>query len=419
VTVSPLSLPSVARRRSHPHDRTGPRWSPSERAVDAGVALALAILSMPGVIIGHGAARPLAFALSLGLTLPLIWRRRAPLAVFAIVAGVAFAQWTIGELLFADVGLLIAFYTVAARETARRTLLAAAALEVGVLLAVLRWSGRHTALVEFVLLSGMVTAAGVIGTNGRVRRAYLAEVEQRAARLERERDQQAQLAAAAERARIARDVHDIVAHNLAVMVALADGAALTVASDPARAADAMTQTATTGRTALREMRRVLGVLRAEADEAARRPPPALADLDALLVQVRRTGLQVSLTTEGRPAALPSDLQLGIYRLVQEALTNTLKHATAPHQAWVRLSCQRDHVEVEVTDDGRAEPSRPRTSAVAGHGLAGMRERAATFGGTVDAGRIATGGWRVHARLSTRAVAAPAAGRPGLSLSAAR
>ena len=181
----------------------------------------------------------LGLLLGVGLAVPLLWRRRFPLPVFLVISAVAFLQWSSDRPLFADVALLVAFYTIAARDSLRRSVLAACVLEVGCLLAAVSWAPHGPWLALFVLLSGMAAAAFFVGTTMRARRAHLAELEDRAQRLELERDQQARLAVAGERARIAREMHDIVAHNLSVMIALADGASLTVREDAERAAVAM------------------------------------------------------------------------------------------------------------------------------------------------------------------------------------
>ena len=254
------------------------------------------VLLVLGVVSSHGSDRWIAAA----LTLPLIWRRRAPFAVFAVIAVVAFGQWLADIDLFADVALLIAVYTVAAQEPRGRVIAACATLELGIVLAVARWA-EPSLLPSFVLLTGMATAAVVLGLNVRTRRAYLATLEERAEQLERERDQQGRLAAAAERARIAREMHDIVAHNLSVMIALADGAGYMSERDPKRAAGAMEQVSQTGRHALGEMRRLLGVLR-EDESTALAPQPGLADLEPLLEQVRAAGLHARAW---RPPARPS------------------------------------------------------------------------------------------------------------------
>jgi signal transduction histidine kinase len=347
----------------------------------------------------------LAFAINGGLVAPLVWRRRWPMQVFAVVAAVAFVQWLTGDRYVADVALLVAFYTVAAHESTRRTIVAAVVLEVGVVLASTRWAIEHSRALYFVLLSGLLIATFLVGAMLRTRRVYLASVEDRAARLELERDQQAQIAAAAERARIAREMHDIVAHNLSVMIALADGAALTTPGDPARATAAMNQVSTTGREALTEMRRLLDVLR-EDQLTGFEPQPGLVDLDQLLTKVRLVGLRGELITEGQLRALPAGLQLTVYRLVQEALTNTLKHAVDARTATVRLSITEASLEVEVVDDGACSAS--GVPDVAGHGIDGMRERAAIYGGTVEVGPVDAGvgsgrGWQVLGRFDLDAI----------------
>jgi signal transduction histidine kinase len=357
----------------------------------ADLLLTLVLLAL-GVAASHGSDRLFAA----GLTLPLIWRRRAPFTVFAVICVVAFGQWLADANEIADIALLVAVYTVAAQEPRGRVIAACAMLEAGIVLAVARWA-EPALLPSFVLLTGMATAAVVLGLNVRTRRAYLASVEDRAEQLERERDQQGQLAAAAERARIAREMHDIVAHNLSVMIALADGAGYMSERDPQRAASAMEQTSKTGRHALGEMRRLLGVLR-EDESTALAPQPGLADLEPLLEQVRAAGLNARLETAGAPVALGAGAELTVYRLVQEALTNTLKHAGADAHATVRLHYDATGVEVEVTDDGH----RSLRVAAGGQGLNGMRERAAVYGGELEAGPAPDGGWRVRTRLGSAA-----------------
>jgi signal transduction histidine kinase len=375
----------------------------SGAVVDVSLAFAIFLIGLPSVFREPNGqphvAMPMLF--DVALSLPLIFRRRRPMYVFGFIAAVAFAQWVTGARYTADIALLVAFYTVAAHEDRRRTTAAAVVLEVGIALAVVRWSPGHGAVLVFVLLSGMASAALFIGTTMRTRRAYLASLEDRAMRLELERDQQAQIVAAAERARIARDMHDIVAHNLSVMIALADGAALTMSNDPARAAAAVNQVSATGRQALMEMRRLLGVLRDSAP-AALEPQPSVLDLDQLLGQVRLVGLRGELVTDGSIPPLPAGLQLTVYRLVQEALTNTLKHALDARTATVRLRLVDEGLEVEVTDDGASvSPSVGTATPPVGHGITGMQERAAIYGGTVEAGPRTTRGWRVRAWFDLR------------------
>jgi len=384
-------------------ERRGLRSGRRATVVDVCLGVALAIVGLPEAILGP-TPWPLAICLDLALIPPLVWRRRSPTLAFSTISAIAFAQWLIGPHapfgthqltayhLVADIALLVAFYTVAAREPRRRTIAAAVVLEVALLSATVHWAGGRNGPALFVLLSGTAAAAGVSGNNARTRRAYLASLEERAATLEVERDQQARLAAAAERARIARDMHDVVAHNISVMIALADGASYAVGARPERAAEAMTQVSATGRQALGEMRRLLGVLRDGDRPSPVQPQPRLADLETLLAQVRLTGLRASLVTEGALATLPPGLQLAVYRLVQESLTNTLKHAVAAESARVQVRLRDRRLEVSVADDGVA-PTAPHHS---GHGIAGMRERAGVYGGTIDAGPNAGLGWRVRA-----------------------
>ncbi|MEU3461751.1 histidine kinase [Streptomyces sp. NPDC006733] len=330
------------------------------------------------------------------LLVPLVWRRRAPLTVFGVLAAVAFLQWLTGAALPADVALLIAMYTVAAHSTRRRTLLAFAVLELGTLLAASTWATHGRTTQSFVALSAIVVATTVIGVNMRTRRAYLAALEDRAGRLERERDQRAQLAVAGERARIAREMHDIVTHNLSVMVALADGAVFAQERHPEKAVAAMRQVSGTGRQAITDMRRFLGVLRADEPDALRHPMPGIAQLEPLAEQVRAAGLPTRLSVGGDPDVANAAAQLTVYRLVQEALTNTLKHAPAGTRADVRVRCSPASVHVDITDDG---PVTAAPAAPAGHGMAGMRERAAAYGGQLEAGPLPDGGWRVSAVLA--------------------
>nr|WP_260408023.1 histidine kinase [Planomonospora venezuelensis] len=337
-----------------------------------------------------------ALLLQTALVLPLVWRRRAPLTVFFAVAAAAFAQWLADVESLADVALLVALYTVASRSGPRRTLLAVSVLEAGVLLAAARWSAPAGGFLRSaVFLTAVAVAVAVTGTNARIRRAHLASLEDRAIRLERERDQRARLAVAGERARIAREMHDIVTHNLSVMVALADGAVFAQNRSPDRAAYAMRQISGTGRQAITDMRRALGVLRADEPDELRRPMPGIAQLESLAEGMRAAGLPTLLTVEGEPAPVPVTAQLTVYRLVQEALTNTLKHAPSGTRAEVRVRCSPDAVTVDVTDDGDGARVRAPSS---GHGILGMRERAAAYGGTLEAGPLPARGWRVRAVL---------------------
>jgi signal transduction histidine kinase len=333
------------------------------------------------------------------LVVPLSRRRRFPLATFAFAVAVAFAHWLAGVHLAADLTLLIYLFTVVSRYPTRVALAAAGVLEVGALLAAVRWpevgswAGTELWTGTFVLLSAPVVAVLMVGAGVRHRRDALRALTERAAQLERERDQQATIAAAAERTRIAREMHDVVAHSLSVMVTLSEGAVRKQATEPQRAGDAMRQVSAAGRQALAEMRGLLNVLQPPDD---RHPQPGLAQLGDLLDQVRSTGLTVTSEVTGTPAAMPPGAELTLYRIVQEALTNTLKHAAGPRRVSVVISHEPGSVTVDVHDDGApAAGGRPH----AGHGLTGMRERASVYHGTVSAGPDPRGGWRVHAGLA--------------------
>ncbi|HEV7209627.1 MAG TPA: sensor histidine kinase [Mycobacteriales bacterium] len=367
--------------------------------VDSLLVAALEVITLIGVVHRGGNVWWIGI-LDQALILPLVLRRRSPSGVFAFLAAVALIQWLAGERLPSDLSLLIALYTVAAHQPRRRALLAAAVLEIGVVLAAARFAPAGGVLGSLIFLSGLVATALFSGMTLRTRRAYLAFVVDRALRLERERDQQARLAATAERTRIAREMHDIVAHSLSVMVTLADGAAAAHATDPHQSVSAMRDVSATGRQALTEMRRLLGVLRDDDDTAADAqlaPPPGLPQLDELVSQVRGTGLPVQLTMTGQPAAMPPAQQTVVYRVVQEALTNAIKHGRDVSEVRVSLRWTDGRVEVTVTDDG-APCAEGAASQSPGHGLTGMRERVSLYGGQVDAGPRSVGGWRVHAQL---------------------
>jgi signal transduction histidine kinase len=364
------------------------------------VAAIIALGTLPGPDRPGGADGRL---FTVALALPLLLRRRYPVGVFTVVSGIALIQWFADVRAFGDAALLVALYTVAATQPLRTTLLAAGVVEAGVALATARWAQPHWQE-AFVGLSGMATAAAVLGTNVRHRRALLTFLQERATRLEHERDQRGRLAAAAERARIAREMHDIVAHNLSVIIALADGASFAVHDAPSRAEVAMQTASRTGREALNEMRRLLGVLREGEGPQELTPQPGIDQIDALIEQVRGAGLPVLHDVTGTaPATVPAGLQLAAYRIVQEALTNTLKHAGAGAEAHVTLTFTPDGVEIEVVDSG-PERSSPAPEGV---GLRGMRERAAVYDGLVEAGPLEGGGWRIRTQLTSAGVPAEA------------
>jgi len=240
-----------------------------------------------------------------------------------------------------------------------------------------------------------IACSWIFGDSVAYRRAHNAWLEERARRAEAERDTKARLAAAAERSRIAREMHDIIAHNLSVIVGLADGGRYAAVRSPERSSQALGAIASTGREALSELRQLLGVLTENDHPAAElAPQPGLTDLEALLDRVRAAGLPVRCTVHGDPGGLSEGRQLAVYRIVQEALTNTLKHAGPAATAEVILGYAGRAVDVQVTDTGRGTTA----GAPDGQGLHGMRERAAMYEGTLRGGAAPSGGWRVEAHL---------------------
>jgi signal transduction histidine kinase len=393
--------PGLARLRAWPHRH--PITVDTVLTLVVGLALVSLTARTPG-------ERGWETALSAALVLPLVARRHAPLPVFGWMAAVSTVQWFTGKATVTDAALLIALYSIAAYRGRRAALLALAVLEIGIVFAVLKWTPQEGKVTAIVFLSGMTTAAYALGRNMRTRQAYLSSLEDRAHRAEHERDQQARLAAATERTRIAREMHDIVAHNLSVMIALSDGVAFAARAHPEQAEAAARQVSTTGRAALGEMHRLLGVLRGGPD-LPRSPQPGIEGLPDLVAQVRTTGLPASLTVSGQPFPLSPTAQLAVYRLAQEALTNVLKHADSPAEARVLLRYRDPIVEVQIDDNGQGNLPVP---ASRGHGLNGMAERAAMFDGHVTAGPRPGGGWRVRAEL--RAGRAESAEQPSRTAS---
>jgi signal transduction histidine kinase len=450
--LRPAAISDTAVAGVGPDERTDRTWRLWERVrdfdrryatyVDVVLAAGLFVLCSGWLFSSH-AAHPNLWVVA-ALIFPLIFRRRAPMTVFLVISAVAFVQWLVSGPALADSALLVAMFTVAVESAWILVAVALAILETGVVMATVHWTPTGNDVKSWVFLTGLAIAALLAGVVVRALRSQLDWLAERAARLEIERDQQASLSAAAERARIAREMHDVVSHNIQVMVTLADAAAAAHTADPGRAADTMREVSSTGRQALTDMRRMLGVLREEpavvgsvADSAvagarvALAPQPGLADLDALVERVRGTGLSVSVERAGRPFEVSGAAGLTVYRIVQEALTNALKHAEDPAAVEVHLDFEDPDISVRVRDDGRtrvaasggvangpyrasgangngAAPingsgsgsgrSSGSASGSGGHGVAGMTERAAAFGGTLRAGPAASGGWVVLATL---------------------
>jgi signal transduction histidine kinase len=384
-------------------------------ATDALVAAVLLALSTVWLA-GSGFASPRTIVVQTALIASIAARRLWPSAVFLLTSAIAFGQWLLGFPLMGDAALLVALYTVAAHQSRLRAVAAAGLLEAGAVLAAVKWEPAGTPERSLLFLTATVVAALFTGLTVASGSRYLDWMDERARRLEIERDQQAEIAAAAERTRIARELHDIVSHSLSVVITLADAAAIVSRADPGQGAEAMTEVSEVGRRALADMRAMLGVLRT--DESPRlgspsgslpelAPQPGVAELGALVEQIRATGLAAEVAVEGPSFPLGAAAELTVYRIVQEALTNALRHAEA-RRALVTITYDNPEVRVRVADDGPASGPLPAPSQLRapGHGLDGMRERVALHGGTLRAGPAAGGGWLVEAILRT------AAPRPG-------
>jgi signal transduction histidine kinase len=355
-----------------------------------------------------GVAGDLAFSVALLACVP--FRRRAPVLVFVAVSVLCLAQLALLDHIVAgDCVALIALYTLVAYGPGTRLAVAGTACAVaGALLAAARWEASDDG-VSLLQAAGTtavsVLLAATLGAWRRSRRAQLAALEERTRLLALERDQQAAVGAAIERARIARELHDVIAHSLSVIVVQADGAAAGAEQRPAAAAEALRTIGDTGREALGQMRRLLGVLRTdEKGGAALAPQPGVEQLAALVDQMAAAGLPAKLTVEGRPRPLVGTIDVTLYRLAQEALTNALKHGEAISRVDVVLRYRDDAIELLVRDDGRGAPA---ADAGQGYGLAGMRERVALHEGTLSAGPRDGGGFEVHAVIATSPLGTPA------------
>nr|WP_158880050.1 sensor histidine kinase [Amycolatopsis anabasis] len=342
--------------------------------------------------------------LGIAIVTPLVFRRKYPLtaAYLVLLVGVPHSVLKLGVASF--LGGAIMVYTVVVYAGRRRGAL--------YLVATFVVSGVQLMLdtpndlpAEALMLGLTLAFCWVLGEFVGARRAYHAEVEARLHLLETERDQATRLAVGEERGRIARELHDVVAHAVSVMVVQADGASYAIRSNPELAERAVRTISETGREALAELRRLLDVLRNDhAQGEPRVPQPGADSLAELADRVRAAGVPVRLDLEGSLTGLPAGVSLGVYRIVQESLTNTLKHAGRGARAEVRIRQDGEVVDVEVTDDGggRSPALIPATGPMpGGNGLIGMRERAHVFGGSLEVGPRPGGGWRVHATLPVR------------------
>ncbi len=367
-----------------------------EPVVDVAVAAAVLLLSLLPLLGADdcGCEVPgwayLAVALQ---SLPLVWRRRWPFVV-ALACGIASMVYGVAELPDPPVsyGALVGLYSAAAYATRQLAYAAGAIAAMGIAVALL--IDMANADLQDVAVNYLVFAtAWLLGDNARTRRERAARLEEQVWQAERDRDLEARRAVVEERNRIAREMHDVVAHHVSLMVVQAEAGPLVVEHDQGAAVRAFDAIGTTGKQALSEMRQLLGVLRDDAP-ADREPQPGADQLPQLVEQVREAGMLVDLDIAGDVRPLPPAADLSLYRLVQEALTNVSRHA-GEARAHVQVHYDRDHVRVRVVDDGIGgrEPTHP-----GGHGLVAMRERVTMVGGTLSVGAVPEGGWSVTASL---------------------
>jgi signal transduction histidine kinase len=392
------------------------------RMQDLALAVALAIYNV-GSLVPETKQLQLpyvAFLLVLLQALPLAWRRRWPVAVYFAV-GIPRTIYDQLNLNYAPIplGPAIAYYTIMDRCSTRVRVFISAVTLVGIIRSQLL--PGHSEPYDFFVVILYFAVAGTLGVLSRTRRAYLSEVEGRAARAEAERAREVALAAAGERARIARELHDVVAHHVSLMAVQSEAAASLLPDRPADALKSVEVIGRTAREALTELRRLLGVLRGPADVDGRvttSPSPSISELDDVLGQVRQAGITVNLRVQGSPSKLAPGVDLAAYRIVQEALTNTVKHSGAG-EASVTVSYEPGYVTVSVTDSGNgavavsvgqtagrartggagsANGGSRRLAASGGFGLAGIAERVASCGGSLSVGPGNAGGFAVTARL---------------------
>ena len=379
---------------------------------------------------GIGPAVPTMVALTVAYCVPLLWRQRWPVLVFALTSVVSAVALVLDAQTASEAARVMALLNVGrgARPTQLAVCLAIAVAQTSVAEAV---RGPEQQTEQFlqtpvlaIVQAAFVAAVAAAGLVGRVVNAYVSALHERTVRLEVERDQRARLAAAAERARVAREMHDILGHTLAVIVGLANGAAGLTEAKPRRGAETLRIIADSGRGALAELRRLLAVIGDERD-ASKGPPtpgsglpspplapqPGLADLEPLLERVRGAGPTVTLQTHGALTHLAPGIQLAAYRVIQESLTNTLKHAVPDTRVHVTLTTDDTAVHVTVEDTGPPLTPRPTTPHDDGRGLVGMRERAALYGGGVTAGPTPDGGWTVTAHFLTASAPPPSPAPP--------
>ncbi len=380
-----------------PARRGLPRIDP--RLFDAIVSVALfllLVLSFGATV--HPGQRPVdawAWVLGVLLTAPYALHRRLPSTSVAMSLTALLAFSLLHYAPYPGVSVFVLLFGIALHGRRRDSLLAFAATVAAFVVGLLAQPAGVVAVSDVISTLLATAVAWLAGDNLRQRRLRWASLEERTRMLEREREDRDRAAVAAERLRIARELHDVVAHSMSLIAVQAGVGRHVIDSDVTAARSALSVIESTSRDALTEMRRMLGVLRSGDGVVDLRPVPGLRDVGALVAETRRAGMGVTLDTATALTDLPTGVDLAAYRVVQESLTNVLKHGGPV--AHVRIACSTDRVELEVTDDGRP-PAAGAPSRDAGHGLVGMRERIELYGGRLEAGPRPGGGFRVHATL---------------------
>ena len=385
------------------------------RLIDAAVAVVLlALTAIPlatdSLQAGQRPSDIWAYLLAVALCVPFVFHRRFPVAAIT-VACCALVLYAVGRYnAYPGLPIFVLVAGVSLHSTRRRALLAAGLAAVALSVAVLLQPEGVATASTWVASLLAVAVAWLWGENLRNRRARWAAMEERARRLEAEREERDRQAVTAERLRIARELHDVVAHSMSVIAVQSGVANHVIDSRPAQARQALATIEATSRSALVELRRLLGVLRQGDDPVASlEPNPGMAELGRLADQIRSAGVEVELKVEGEPGDLPPGVDLSAFRIAQEGLTNVLKHGGGVARVLVRYS--PGAVAVEIADDGRAGAADVAPAEGTGHGLIGMRERVAVFGGELTAGPVPGGGYRMAARLPYAAAAGAGEGQP--------
>ncbi len=367
--------------------------------IDVGLPLALAAVALVEVATSGDidAPWPAVGLFALGTTVPLLWRRQAPLLVLVVVlTALAIPDTAYGIANNASApfaGIIVATYASGAYTNARDGRIAAAII--GAMVVLMAFAIGEDVVGDAIFVGAILFAVWGAATVVRSRQELAGALAARTVELEHEREENARLAVAEERARIARELHDVVAHNVSIMVVQAGAERRAIGAERPATTEALATIEGTGRAALAEMRRLLGLLRRSDDELALAPQPSLRHLPDLVEQVREAGMPVDLRIEGQPRPIAPGIDLSAYRIVQEALTNALKHA-GPARARVTIRYGVGALDIEIADDGAGDVEESQPGG--GHGLVGMRERVALFGGDLAAGRRRGGGYAVRARL---------------------